>query len=149
MRASTILFVLGAAILAVIGVTTALDSGEIDKSTQENHRLLRSGSMEQEPDEERKFIKVPSFMNKAAREAKKAKKKAEIANLVWLKLQKYSDSYALNYVDDMVKSGRSADDEIKFLKKHMKVSNNLQRVIEGHFRSHAELGRVLAKPKYK
>lgn len=56
MHSSTILIVLGAAILAVNGVTTALMNDGIDKGTQETLQLLRSSSMKHETGEKRGIL---------------------------------------------------------------------------------------------
>lgn len=47
---------LGAAILAVNGVTTALISDGVDKGSQEQTRWLRSNAMEHETDDEERVL---------------------------------------------------------------------------------------------
>nr|P0CV16.1 RecName: Full=Secreted RxLR effector protein 51; Flags: Precursor [Plasmopara viticola] len=65
MRSSTILFVLGVAMVAVNGVTTALISDGTGKGTQGKHRLLRSNSGKHKTDEERLKLSARIYGTKA------------------------------------------------------------------------------------
>lgn len=141
MRSSTILIVLGTAILAVNGVATALTRDGIEMGTQEKSRLLRSTSTEHETDEERKFrFKLPSFRFKrrvkVPKVAKPKKKNPVMAN----RARKYHDVLHSDRgydVYDMMRSDKLTLQElIEFLTTYGQIDKNGIKILTDGLRSY-------------
>nr|P0CV20.1 RecName: Full=Secreted RxLR effector protein 69; Flags: Precursor [Plasmopara viticola] len=120
MHSSTILFVLGAAILAVNGVTTALIDDEVDKGTQEKHRLLRSNLMKHETGEER--FELPAwFIGSKAYKQRKRERYEQAKRYYYTLVQDKNHDETFRELDTKRKTLKSA---LKFIAWNYKGFSN-------------------------